>query len=131
MMNVNLIDLSTSVMKAGDEIGIFDGANCVGSAMINFENIAFGKMSIPVSCNDGLSQTVNGFISNNTLSFKVYRNGQDFKLTFTSVDNAAMKFAPGTSPTPAITTVCPGPILFAKEIDPGLPSQLSEVLPAV
>jgi len=96
-MNVNLINLSASGMLAGDEIGIFDGTNCVGSAMIAFENMALGKMSIPVSCNDGLSQSVNGFISNNSLSFKVYRNGQDIKLTFTSVDNAAMKFAPGTS----------------------------------
>jgi len=96
-MNVNLIDLSSSGILAGDEIGIFDGNNCVGSAMIDFENIAFGKMSIPVSCNDGLSQSVNGFIPNNGLSLKIYRNGQDFRLNFTSVDNAAKTFAPGSS----------------------------------
>jgi hypothetical protein len=96
-MNVNLIDLSSSGIQPGDEIGIFDGSNCVGSALIEFENIALGKMSIPVSSNDGLTQAVTGFISNNTLSLKIYRNEHESKLTFTTIDNAPKSFEQGSS----------------------------------
>ncbi|MDP2058801.1 MAG: hypothetical protein Q8J97_03610, partial [Flavobacteriaceae bacterium] len=53
-MNIHLVNLPTSGLLAGDEIGIFDGKHCVGSATIGAEQLMAGNISIPASSNDDL-----------------------------------------------------------------------------
>ncbi len=78
--NINLVDLETSGLKAGDEIGIFDGQYCVGSATIGEGQLKLGSISIPASANEGTGNIVNGFSSGNTIGFQLYRGNQSYKL---------------------------------------------------
>jgi len=80
-MNINLVNLSTSPLKAGNEIGIFDGDYCVGTATIGSSQMADGSISIPASCNDGQNQTVNGFIPGHSIGIKLYSDGSYYNLT--------------------------------------------------
>jgi hypothetical protein len=56
-MNIYLLNTDESGMQYGDEIGIFDGNICVGSAKINLHHSKFkiqhSAVSIPVSAADG------------------------------------------------------------------------------
>ena len=79
-MNVNLIDLQTSGLQAGDEIGIFDGENCVGAVTIGIEQLKSGSISIPASANEGTGILVNGFTTGNTIGLQLYRGNQSFNL---------------------------------------------------
>jgi|GEM_PF-1703243 len=96
-MNVNLLDLASSGFISGDEIGIFDGTNCVGSATVETDNLTLGVMSIPVSADDGMSQKVNGFVQGNVLTMKLYRNGQEFNLPYEPVNQSSGVFGKGSS----------------------------------
>lgn len=79
-MNINIVGLESSIIQEGDEIGLFDGTVCVGSAAIGSEQIAEGYISIPTSFNDGLEETVNGFIPGNCIAAKLYRSGLSYDL---------------------------------------------------
>lgn len=96
-MNVNIVNLSNSGLRDGDEIGIFDGNNIVGSAMITTMNLYQGYISIPVSANDGMSAHVNGFIPGNMVSIKIYREGKESVLGFKTLDNSPTLFTKGGS----------------------------------
>jgi len=79
-MNINLVGLESSGLQAGDEIGIFDGMVCVGSATIGNEQMSEGSISIPTSCNDEMEQTINGFTPKHAIVIKLYSNGEAFNL---------------------------------------------------
>jgi len=79
-MNVSLVELQTSGLHPGDEIGIFDGNYCVGSATIGMEQIKSGSISIPASANEGSGTSVNGFSTGNAIGLQLYRGNQTFKL---------------------------------------------------
>jgi len=79
-MNINLVDLASSTLKDGNEIGIFDGDNCVGTAKVGSTQLAEGFISVPASCNDGLNQTVNGYIPGHTIGIKLYSDGSYYNL---------------------------------------------------
>ena len=81
-MNIQLVNLAESGIKPGDEIGVFDGNVCVGSAKISIQlPIAIGTtISIPVSANDGL-EGKNGFTVGNTIEMRLYRNGLEYPVT--------------------------------------------------
>ena len=79
-MNVSLVDLQTSGLQVGDEIGIFDGSYCVGSATIDMEQIKSGSISIPASANEGTGTSVNGFSIGNPIGLQLYRGNQSYKL---------------------------------------------------
>jgi len=79
-MSINLIDLQASGLQAGDNIGIFDGNHCVGSATIGAEQLMAGSISIPASSNDEMSETVDGFTEGHSVSIKLYRGNQTYKL---------------------------------------------------
>jgi hypothetical protein len=79
-MNVSLVDLQTSGLRAGDEIGIFDGKYCVGSATIGMEQIKSGSISIPASANEGSGASVNGFSTGNAIGLQLYRGNQSYSL---------------------------------------------------
>ena len=79
-MNINLVNLQASGLTAGDEIGIFDGQYCVGSATVGAEHIMDGSIGIPSSGNDDLEETINGFTSGHSVTIKLYRGGQTYLL---------------------------------------------------
>jgi len=79
-MNVSLVDLQTSGLQPDDEIGIFDGKYCVGSATIGIEQLRSGSISIPASANEGSGNLVNGFSIGNQISLKLYRGNQSYDL---------------------------------------------------
>lgn len=79
-MNINLVNLQASGLTADDEIGIFDGQYCVGSAKVGTEHMMDGSIGIPASCNDDLEETINGFTPGHPVTLKLYRGGQTYKL---------------------------------------------------
>ena len=79
-MNISLVDLQTSGLQEGDEIGIFDGKYCVGSATFGIEQLKSGSISIPASTNEGTGTLVNGFSAGNTIGLQLYRGNQFYKL---------------------------------------------------
>ena len=96
-MSINLMDLQKSGLRQGDEIGIFDGMVCVGAAMIGADQMISGNMSIPVSANDGLSETINGYIAGNPVRLKLYSNGVESSLKTEIQNNVAAVFKKGES----------------------------------
>ena len=78
--NVHLMELASSGMQAGDEIGIFDGKQCVGGATIGEDQMADGSISIPASANDEMAKTVNGFTSGHPIGIQVYRGKKSYKV---------------------------------------------------
>jgi len=79
-MNVSLVDLQASGLLGGDEIGIFDGKYCVGSATIGVEQLKSGSISIPASANEGSGTSVNGFSTGNAIGLQLYRGSKSYNL---------------------------------------------------
>jgi hypothetical protein len=97
-MNIYLLNTDESGMEYGDEIGIFDGNICVGSAKINLHHSKFkiqhSAVSIPVSAADG-NDSKNGYIAGNTITVKLYRNGTEYPLTIEPQNNEKPVYAKG------------------------------------
>ena len=89
-MNINLVNLAESGILGGDEIGIFDGNICVGSAKISKMNSS--KISLTASANDGGTELTNGFINGNDITLKIYRNGKEFPLSLQKLNGNTAKF---------------------------------------
>lgn len=96
-MNINLVDLIKSGFEIGDEIGIFDGDFCVGSATIDSKQIVQDFISIPASRNDDLSISRNGYITDNPITIKLFRNAQEYLLTPKLENNSTNTFIRGES----------------------------------
>ena len=79
-MNVSLVDLQASGLQVGDEIGVFDGKYCVGSATIGIDQMKSGSISIPASADEGTGTLVNGFSVGNQIGLQLYRGNQSYKL---------------------------------------------------
>lgn len=92
-MNIHLVNLEESGIKTGDEIGVFDGNVCVGSAQINFKQSTF---SIPVSANDGI-EGKSGFTPGNTIEMKLFRNGTEYPVTLLPLSENGTIFKKGSS----------------------------------
>jgi hypothetical protein len=84
----------------GDEIGVFDGEICVGSAQIINNNLSIinnqFSVSIPVSAADGI-EPKNGYFEGNPVTIKLYRNGKEYPLTIEPLKNSRTLFEKGTS----------------------------------
>ena len=87
-MNISLVDLQTSGLQVGDEIGIFDGEYCVGSATIGMEQIKSGSISITASANEGSGTSVNGFSTGNAIGLQLYRGNQSCKLEVETLEGS-------------------------------------------
>jgi len=87
-MNINLVNLKMTGLKAGDEIGVFDGKYCVGSGLITELHILDNSINIPSSANDSIMSSPNGFIDGHKISLKVYRSGKVYQLYFQTVNNS-------------------------------------------
>jgi hypothetical protein len=89
-MNINLVNLAESGILAGDEIGIFDGNICVGSAKISKMNSS--KISLTASANDGGTELTNGFKNGNDITLKLYRDGKEFPLSLQALNGNIAQF---------------------------------------
>jgi hypothetical protein len=79
--NVHLVELASSGLQAGDQIGIFDDNYCVGSATIGQDQLMNGSISIPASFNDEVTGKVNGFTVGHPVTLQLYRENQTYPLT--------------------------------------------------
>jgi len=95
-MNINLVYLAESGIMKGDEIGIFDGALCVGSTTVGAGQMNEDYISIPASMNDGLLAKPNGYTQGNAIKLKIFRNSEESDLNFDLI-NGYMRFAQGES----------------------------------
>jgi len=117
-MNIHLVDLAASALQVGDEIGIFDGKVCVGSAAIGEDQLSDGSISIPASCNDALGGTVNGYIPGHPVELRLYREGETFDLTLENLrgsdtfEKDGSLFAKIKSKQPTDVSNTDGSILF-------------------
>ena len=85
-MNFYLTDVSEgeSGLKPGDEIGIFDGSNCVGSAIITKTGEKF--YSFVASADDPTTEEIDGFIKGHSPSFRVWRPSTNSEVSIGTFD---------------------------------------------
>lgn len=96
-MNINLVNLSQTGLKAGDEIGVFDNIYCVGAAVITEADMRADLMSIPASANDTLEGAPNGYIAGRKVFLKIYRDRIVYDLYYDLVNNSKDIFEVGAS----------------------------------
>jgi hypothetical protein len=96
-MNINLVNLASTGLNIGDEVGVFDGNYCVGSAVIQQKNIMENSLSIPASANENTETKPNGYIEGHKITIKTYRAGIVYLLYFETVNNSADTFEKGSS----------------------------------
>jgi len=117
-MNIHLVDLAASALQVGDEIGIFDGKVCVGSAAIGEDQMSEGSISIPASSNDELGGTVNGYTSGHPVELMLYRDGETFDLSLEKLrgsvtfEKDGSLFAKVASKQPTTVSNTDGSIMF-------------------
>ncbi|MFA5330624.1 MAG: T9SS type A sorting domain-containing protein [Prolixibacteraceae bacterium] len=87
-MNINLVNLRLTGLSVGDEIGVFDGLNCVGAQVILDQDMQDNGLSIPASANDTVETSPNGFIDGHKITLKVYHDGVVYPLDFQTVNNS-------------------------------------------
>lgn len=96
-MNINLVSLSATGLKIGDEIGVFDGIYCVGAKVIEEKHMLENGISIPSSANDTINSQPNGYIEGHKITLKVHRDGKVLQLYFQTVNNSEDIFIKGGS----------------------------------
>jgi len=96
-MNINLVNLAKTGLSVGDEVGVFDGMYCVGSAVIEEKNIISNSLSIPASANENIETKPNGYIEGHQITIKTYRAGIVYLLYFETVNNSTDIFEKGSS----------------------------------
>jgi len=96
-MNINLVNLALTGLNVGDEIGVFDGNYCVGSAVIEEKNMLENSLSIPASANESIDTKPNGYIEGHKIVLKTYRAGIVYLLYFQTVNNTTDTFEKGSS----------------------------------
>jgi hypothetical protein len=87
-MNINLVNLKSTGLEIGDEIGVFDGKYCVGAMTITENHMLENSINITSSANDSLITSPNGFIEGHKITLKVYRAGKVYLLNFQTVNNS-------------------------------------------
>ncbi len=92
-MNIHLVNLTESGIKPEDEIGVFDGNVCVGSAKVSNQS---SSVSIAVSANDGIEEK-NGFTVGNTIQMKLFRNGVEHPVNIEPLNGHGITFIKGSS----------------------------------
>ncbi len=68
-MNINVVDLPINLLKAGDELAIFDGTACVGAVKIMTPQLESKRISIVASATDNEGMT--GFNEGNPIILKL------------------------------------------------------------
>ena len=89
-MNINLVNLSESGIITGDEIGVFYENVCVGSGKVSDQNSTI--LNIIASAADNNNGEINGFMPGGEVILKLFRNGGEYLLPFTPVNNSSNIF---------------------------------------
>ncbi len=84
-MNIYLVNFQKSGLLIGDEIGVFDGSLCVGSATIGVEQMIAECINITASNNDELSENPNGFTPGHPIELRLYRDGQTYPMNLIKI----------------------------------------------
>ena len=74
-MNIYLFDLPLGTVKAGDELAVFDGANCVGAVKLTPHHLRNNSVSIVASAKD--NHGMKGFIQGNSFTLKHWDSRQN------------------------------------------------------
>jgi len=79
-MNFNFTDLSSELLQPGDEIAVFDGGICVGTAIISKEDLQ--KKAVSVAASAFVNPDVNGFTEGNNFTLKLWKskNGKEYTI---------------------------------------------------
>jgi hypothetical protein len=96
-ININMVELANCGIKEGDEIGVFDGKVCVGSATIGLDQILNDNISLTASANDQLEVQANGFTPGHTILLKLFRDNLEQLLFPELLNNSTATFAKGES----------------------------------
>ncbi|MGE0021073.1 MAG: PKD domain-containing protein [Draconibacterium sp.] len=78
-MNINLVGLPLNVLKAGDELAVFDGTTCVGAVTILPTHLHCQKVSIVASATD--NQGMAGFGEGNPIIIKLWNSQNNQEIT--------------------------------------------------
>jgi hypothetical protein len=87
-------------IKAGNEIGIFDGDNCVGSVVLTSAIQPGEYISIITSTDDPTTPEVDGFIEGHTITYRLWDSGR-----LNEVDRVTANYIQGSSTFTAQGTV--------------------------
>jgi hypothetical protein len=87
-------------LQAGDEIGVFDGDNCVGSVMLDAPVLSGEYLSIIASTDDPTTPEVDGFIEGHTITYRLWDSGNS-----NEVDRVAANYIQGTDAFSSQATV--------------------------
>jgi photosystem II stability/assembly factor-like uncharacterized protein len=88
-------------LEAGDEIGVFDGENCVGFVKLTETIPPAEQVQIVASTDDPSTPQVDGFINGNTISYKFWLSGislevSEYTAIYTSGDGIFMSLGSAT-----------------------------------
>ena len=89
-MNINLVNLAESGIMEGDEIGIFEGNICVGSAKVTINNTS--GISLIASAKDESSDLDNGFKPGSDIILKLWRSAKEYPLSVLPVNGTSAQF---------------------------------------
>ena len=78
-MNFNFVNLSAGMMKAGDELAVFDGDNCVGATTLLPEHFKKEFIAIPASAGDESGMA--GFSEGSEYSFRLWQTEKQTEVT--------------------------------------------------
>ncbi len=113
-MNINLINNAESGIKEGDEIGIFDGNICVGSATVTRNS---SIINLIASANDGNNQP-NGFRTGNEIQLKLFGNEKESTVSIIPLNSGSKKFEKnGTLFASVETDLNTGIVLLENELN--------------
>ena len=84
-------------MEAGDEIGIFDGSNCVGAGVLTGVPNGGSPFEIRPVADDPTTGPVDGFITGHTASIRIWDASSGLEITNTSSSSAVVLIAGTTS----------------------------------
>jgi hypothetical protein len=76
-MNINMVGLPVNMLKAGDELAIFDGETCVGAVTLMPHHLKNQSVSIAASASD--KQGMPGFAEGNQFSLKLWKSENNRK----------------------------------------------------
>ena len=77
-------------LGAGDEIGIFDGENCVGAALLTGPIDPLEPLAMVASTDDPVTPEIDGFVNGNSISYKFWLSA-----TSTEVVNVEAQYGIG------------------------------------
>jgi hypothetical protein len=78
------VTANSDQLNTGDEIGIFDGEICVGTGIVGVKGQKL--ISLVVSADDPTTTETDGFVSGNTMSFRIWRPEENFEIKITDVE---------------------------------------------